>query len=145
MKGINKVILIGNLGKDPELLYIEGNIAVVRFPLATTEHYKDRNGNFVSQTEWHSIVVWRWHAESAHKQLHKGSLVYIEGRLRSRTWEEKDTKIKRQSTEVAADNIIMLDKKKDGHEYVASSPNISTEDRNSSNINAQENNNNLPF
>jgi len=112
MRGINKVILIGNLGKDPDLQYLEGNIAVAKFPLATTETYKDKTGNLVSQTEWHTVVLWRGLAELAQKYLHKGSLVYIEGRIRTRNWEDKD-KNKRFSTEIVGDNLVMLDRRKD--------------------------------
>jgi single-strand DNA-binding protein len=112
MRGINKVILIGNLGKDPDLQYLEGNIAVAKFPLATTETYKDKNGNLVSQTEWHTVVLWRGLAELAQKYLHKGSLVYIEGRIRTRSWEDKD-KNKRFSTEIVGDNLVMLDRRKE--------------------------------
>jgi single-strand DNA-binding protein len=86
MRGVNRVVLIGNLGKDPDLQYLEGNIAVAKFPLATTETYKDKNGTLVSQTEWHTIVLWRGLAELAQKYLHKGSLVFIEGRIRTRNW-----------------------------------------------------------
>jgi single-strand DNA-binding protein len=110
MRGINKVVLIGNLGKDPELQFVDGNIPVAKFPLATTETYKDRKGVLVSQTEWHAIVLWRGLADLAAKFLHKGSLVYIEGRLHTRNWEDKD-KIRRTSTEIIATNLVMLDKK----------------------------------
>lgn len=112
MRGVNRVILIGNLGKEPELQHIEGNIAVAKFPLATTETFKDRTGNLVSQTEWHNIVLWRGLAELAQKYLHKGSLVFIEGRIRTRSWEDKD-KNKKFSTEILGDNLVMLDKRKD--------------------------------
>ncbi|HXS36564.1 MAG TPA: single-stranded DNA-binding protein [Flavipsychrobacter sp.] len=112
MRGVNRVMLIGNLGRDPDLQYLEGNIAVAKFPLATTETFKDKNGNLVSQTEWHTVVLWRGLAELAHKYLHKGSLVFIEGRLRTRNWEDKD-KNRRFSTEVVGDNLVMLDKRKD--------------------------------
>src|SRR5690606_30997459 len=112
MRGVNRVTLIGNLGRDPDLQHLEGNIAVAKFPLATTETFKDKNGNLVSQTEWHTIVLWRGLAELAQKYLHKGSLVYIEGRLRTRNWEDKD-KVKRFSTEIVGDNLVMLDKRKD--------------------------------
>lgn len=114
MRGVNKVILIGNLGKDPDLQYLEGNIAVAKFPLATTETFKDKTGNLVSQTEWHTIVLWRGLAELAQKYLNKGSMVYIEGRLRTRSWEDKD-KNKRFSTEIVGDNLVMLDKRKDNN------------------------------
>jgi len=112
MRGVNRVVLIGNLGKEPDIQHLEGNIAVAKFPLATTETYKDRNGTLVSQTEWHTVVLWRGLAELAQKYLHKGSLVYIEGRIRTRNWEDKD-KNRRFSTEIVGDNLVMLDKRKD--------------------------------
>jgi len=116
MRGVNRVILIGNLGRDPDLQYLEGNIAVAKFPLATTETFKDKNGSLVSQTEWHTIVLWRGLAELAQKYLHKGSLVFIEGRLRTRTWEDKD-KNRKFSTEIVGDNLVMLDKRKEGEAH----------------------------
>lgn len=106
-------MLIGNLGKDPDVQYLEGNIGVAKFSLATTETYKDRGGKLVSQTEWHTIVLWRGLAELAEKYLHKGSLVYIEGRLRTRSWEDKEGN-KKFATEVVGDNLIMLDKRNEG-------------------------------
>jgi single-strand DNA-binding protein len=105
-------MLIGNLGKDPELQILEGNIAVAKFPLATTETFKDRGGKLVSQTEWHTIVLWRGLADLAQKYLHKGSLVYIEGRLRTRNWDDKEGH-RKMSTEIVGDNLIMLDKRAD--------------------------------
>src|ERR1700741_2211039 len=118
MRGVNRVVLIGNLGKDPDLQHIEGNIAVAKFPLATTETYKDRSGTLVSQTEWHTVVLWRGLAELAQKYLHKGSLVFVEGRLRTRNWEDQN-KNRRFSTEIVGDNLVMLDKRKEngGTEY----------------------------
>ncbi|HTN47740.1 MAG TPA: single-stranded DNA-binding protein [Flavipsychrobacter sp.] len=118
MRGVNRVMLIGNLGRDPDLQYLEGNIAVAKFPLATTETFKDKGGNLVSQTEWHTVVLWRGLAELAQKYLHKGSLVFIEGRLRTRNWEDKD-KVKRFSTEIVGDNLVMLDKRKENGDYHA--------------------------
>jgi single-strand DNA-binding protein len=106
-------MLIGNLGKDPDVQQLEGNIAVAKFPLATTETYKDRSGKLVSQTEWHTIVLWRGLAELSQKYLHKGSLIYVEGRLRTRSWEDKDGN-KKFATEVVGDNLIMLDKRHEG-------------------------------
>jgi single-strand DNA-binding protein len=106
-------MLIGNLGKDPDVQLLEGNIAVAKFPLATTETFKDRGGKLVSQTEWHTVVLWRGLAELAQRYLHKGSLVYIEGRLRTRNWDDKDGHHK-FVTEVVGDNLIMLDKRTDG-------------------------------
>ena len=113
MRGVNRVMLIGNLGKDPDMQFLEGNIGVAKFSLATTETYKDRSGKLISQTEWHTIVLWRGLAELAQKYLHKGSVVYIEGRLKTRSWEDKDGN-KKFATEVVGDNLIMLDKKTDG-------------------------------
>ena len=105
-------MLIGNLGRDPDVQYLEGNIGVAKFPLATTETFKDRSGKLISQTEWHTVVLWRGLAELAQKYLHKGSLVYIEGRLRTRSWEDKEGN-KKFATEVVGDNLIMLDKRAD--------------------------------
>ena len=113
MRGVNKVMLIGNLGKDPDMQFLEGNIGVAKFSLATTETYKDRNGKLISQTEWHTVVLWRGLAELAQKYLHKGSLVYIEGRLKTRSWEDKEGN-KKFATEIVGDNLIMLDKRSDG-------------------------------
>ena len=112
MRGVNKVILIGNLGKDPDIQFLEGNIAVVKFPLATTESYKDKTGKLMSQTEWHNIVLWRGLAEMAQKYLHKNSHVYIEGRLKTRNWEDRDHN-RKTITEIIADNLVMLDKKEE--------------------------------
>ena len=105
MRGVNRVMLIGNLGKEPDVQVLEGNIAVAKFPLATTETFKDRTGKLVSQTEWHTVVLWRGLAELAQKYLHKGSLVYIEGRLKTRSWEDKEG-VKKYATEVVGDNLI---------------------------------------
>jgi single-strand DNA-binding protein len=116
MRGVNRVILVGNLGKDPDMLFLEGNIPIAKFSLATTETHKDRSGKQVSQTEWHNVVLWRGLAELAQKYLHKGSLVYIEGRLRSRSWEDKEGN-KKFTTEIVGDNLIMLDRKTDGGTY----------------------------
>ena len=103
-------MLIGNLGKDPDVQYLEGNIAVAKFPLATTETYKDRAGKLISQTEWHTVVLWRGLAELAQKYLHKGSLIYVEGRLRTRSWDDREGN-KKFATEIVGDNLIMLDKR----------------------------------
>ncbi|MEO6404519.1 MAG: single-stranded DNA-binding protein [Ferruginibacter sp.] len=113
MRGVNRVMLIGNLGKDPDIQFLEGNIAVAKFSLATTETYKDRSGKLISQTEWHTVVLWRGLAELAQKYLHRSSLVYIEGRLKTRSWEDKEGN-KKFATEVVGDNLIMLDKRSEG-------------------------------
>jgi single-strand DNA-binding protein len=130
MRGVNRVMLIGNLGKDPDVQFLEGNIGVAKFSLATTETFKDRTGKLISQTEWHTVVLWRGLAELAQKYLHRGSLVYIEGRLRTRSWEDKDGN-KKFATEVVGDNLIMLDKKMDGG-HTALPPQEGTEGSNGS-------------
>ena len=107
MSGVNKVILIGNLGKDPEVKYLESGVAVANITLATTENYKNKEGEKVSQTVWHDIVLWRGLAEIAEKYLKKGSSVYIEGKIRNRKWEDKEG-ITRYKNEILADNITML-------------------------------------
>lgn len=112
MSGVNKVILVGNLGKDPETRHIEGGISVAKFPLATSEVYKNKDGQRITQTEWHNVVLWRQLAETAEKFLKKGSLVYIEGRLRSRSWEDKDGN-KRYITEVVGDTLTLLGRKQE--------------------------------
>ena len=123
MRGVNRVMLIGNLGKDPDVQFLEGNIAVAKFPLATTETFKDRTGKLVSQTEWHTVVLWRGLAELAQKYLHKASLVYIEGRLRTRSWDDKDGN-RKFATEVVGDNIIMLYKRTDTNGFPQSESGI---------------------
>ena len=109
MRGVNRVMLIGNLGKDPDIQFLEGNIGVAKFSLATTETFKDRSGKLISQTEWHTVVLWRGLADLAQKYLHKGSLVYIEGRLKTRSWEDKDGN-KKYITEIVANEILLLGK-----------------------------------
>ena len=107
---INKVILIGNLGKDPEVRHLENGASVANLPIATSETYKDRKtGEKVTQTEWHTIVLWRGLADIAEKYLHKGDKIYIEGKLRTRSWQDQDGN-NRYTTEVVADNLTMLGK-----------------------------------
>jgi len=115
MAGVNKVILVGNLGKDPEVKYLDNGVAVANFSLATTEKYKNKEGEKVSQTEWHNIVLWRGLAEVAEKYLKKGASVYIEGKIKTRKWEDKDGNT-RYNTEILADNMTMLGGKKDSQE-----------------------------
>lgn len=110
MAGVNKVILVGNLGKDPEIKYLEGNIARVHFSLATTEAYKDKGGNRIEQTEWHNIVIWRALAESAEKLLKKGMQIYLEGKIQTRQWNDKDG-AKKSITEINCDNFVILQRR----------------------------------
>ncbi len=111
MSGINKVILVGHLGKDPEVRYLEGGVSVASFPLATTETF-NKDGRKVEQTEWHNIVLWRSLADVAAKFLVKGKLVYIEGKLRTRSFEDKEG-VKKYTTEIVAENFTMLGRKTD--------------------------------
>ena len=108
MAGVNKVILVGNLGKDPEIRVLESGTKVATFSLATTESYKDRNsGERVDKTEWHNIVLWRALADIAERFLNKGSQIYIEGKLQTRSYEDKDGNT-RYTTEVVGQNMTML-------------------------------------
>ncbi len=160
MRGVNKAILIGHLGRDPEVRYLDGNNVVANFTLATTESYVNREGNRVDNTEWHNIVVWRKLAEIAEKYLKKGSLVYLEGKITTRSWEDKEGN-KRYTTEIVASNFQMLDKKSDGGDtsnYNSGTPSTATtnkdEDTNSvpleientGNVNVEESiDDDLPF
>jgi single-strand DNA-binding protein len=110
VSGVNKVILVGNLGKDPEIRYTDTNVARVSFTLATTEVHKDKNGNRTEHTEWHNIVMWRQLAQNAEKLLRKGMQVYIEGRIQSRQWNDKEGQ-KRSITEINADQFVLLQKR----------------------------------
>lgn len=107
MAGINKAILIGNLGKDPETRTIESGRKVANFPLATTETYKDRNGDRVEQTEWHNVVFWGPIADVIEKYLKKGSQIYVEGKIRTRSYEDKEGN-KKYITEILGDKMTML-------------------------------------
>ena len=116
---LNKVMLIGNVGNDPEIRYLDsnpqspqGNTKVASFRLATTERYRDRNGETRENTEWHSIVAWRSSADYVEKFVHKGSQIFIEGKLRTRQWTDQ-TGNKRYTTEIQADNMQLLGKRTD--------------------------------
>jgi single-strand DNA-binding protein len=111
---VNKVILIGNLGKDPEVRHLENGAVVANFPLATSEVYTDRStGEKKENTDWHDIVVWRGLAEVAEKYLKKGYKVYVEGKLKKRSWQDKDGNT-RYSTEVVADEMTILSRPEGG-------------------------------
>jgi single-strand DNA-binding protein len=117
---VNKVILIGNVGRDPEVRYLDNETAVASFSLATSESYKDKNGEWQSKTEWHNIVAWRNTAKYVESKLKKGIQVFIEGKLTTRSWDDKEGN-KRYTTEVVASSIRLLGKKEDngGVDYSA--------------------------
>lgn len=107
-KSLNKVMLIGHLGKDPELRYTSNGIAVASFSIATNEAWKDQDGNLQERTEWHNIVAWRRVAEICGEYLKKGKRVYIEGKIQTRSYDDKNG-VKRYTTEIVVDDLIMLD------------------------------------
>lgn len=106
----NKVILIGNVGKDPEVRHLETGTAVSSFTLATTERFRNKAGELQDQTEWHNIVCWRNLAELSEKYIKKGAQIFVEGKIRTRSWQDQ-TGAKRYTTEIVADNIRLLDRK----------------------------------
>ena len=148
MSSVNKVILVGHLGKDPELRYLEGNVSVASFPLATSETF-NKDGKKVEQTEWHNIVMWRGLADVAAKYLTKGRLVYIEGKLRTRSYEDKEG-VRRYTTEIVAESFNILGRRSD-FESNNNQQNNTTNNTNSeqeSNVDFTENNaedDGLPF
>ncbi len=109
---VNKVILVGNAGKDAEIRYLDSGVAVATFPLATSETYTAKSGEKVTNTEWHNIVVWRGLAEMASKYITKGKQIYLEGRIRNRSYDDKDG-VKKYISEILADNIQLLGRKDD--------------------------------
>jgi single-strand DNA-binding protein len=107
-KSVNKVILVGNLGKDPEVKYTPNGTAVAKFSLATNERFKDKGGEWQDRTEWHSIVAWQRLAEIIGEYVKKGSKVYIEGRLQTSSWEDKQSGEKKYRTEIIASDLVLL-------------------------------------
>ena len=132
MASINRVILVGNLGKDPEIRHLEGGVAVARFSLATSESFKDKTGNKQERTEWHNIVAWRGLAEIAEKYIKKGQSVYIEGKIRTNNYQDKEG-IQRSSIEIVADNITMLGGRSEGSGTAPAEAGNATYENNSSN------------
>ncbi len=113
-KSLNKVMLIGNLGKDPEVRYTPGGDPVATFTLATNEAWKDKEGNLQERTEWHNIVAWRRLAEVSGEYLKKGKKIFVEGKIQTRSYDDKTTGQKKYFTEIVCDNIIMLDARQAG-------------------------------
>jgi single-strand DNA-binding protein len=115
-KSVNKVILLGNLGKDPEVKYTPQGTPVAKLALATNERFKDKSGEWQDRTEWHNVVLWQRLAEIAGEYLKKGSKVYIEGRLQTRSWDDKQTNQKKYMTEVVASDLVLLGGRGEGGE-----------------------------
>jgi single-strand DNA-binding protein len=133
---VNKVTLIGNLGRDPEVRRLENGAVVAKFSVATTENYRDKSGEWQSQTEWHDVVAWRHLAERAETQLKKGAQVYVEGKLTHRSWEDQDGK-KRYTTEVLANMFRLLGRREDQPGGSSSNFPSENDERSSSNAPAQ--------
>lgn len=113
-KSVNKVILIGNLGKDPEIKYTPSGVPVAKFSLATNERYKDKGGEWQERTEWHNIVAWQRLAEIVGEYVKKGSKLYIEGRLQTSSWEDKQSGEKKYRTEIVANDLVLLSGRGEG-------------------------------
>jgi single-strand DNA-binding protein len=123
---VNKVILVGHVGRDPEVKHLDKGVSVARFSLATTENYTAKTGEKVSTTEWHNIVAWRQLAELSEKYIKKGSQLYIEGRLRTRAWDDQNGN-KRYTTEIYADTVQFLGKREGGQAELPGQPPIQAE------------------
>lgn len=128
-RSVNKVILVGNLGKDPELRYTSSGVAVATFSIATNESWKDPDGNLQERTQWHNIVAWRKLAEICGEYLKKGGKIYAEGRLQHRNYDDKNG-VKRYVTEIVLDEMVMLDSRGGGQSTEMSAP-APQEDRSS--------------
>jgi single-strand DNA-binding protein len=120
-KSLNKVQLIGNLGKDPEVKYTPQGTPVAKLTIATNERYKDKNGEWQDRTEWHNVVLWQRLAEIAGEYLKKGGKVYIEGRLQTRSWDDKQTGQKKYMTEVVGNDVILLGGRGEGGDFAGGS------------------------
>lgn len=140
---INKVILVGNVGKDPEVRHLESGVAVAQFSLATSETYKDKSGNKTTQTEWHNLVLWRGLADVAEKYVKKGDPLYIEGKIRSRSYDDKEG-VKRYVSEIVVDTMQMLGRKSSG-DGGGSTPPPSSDAPDSGSVNEPLETDDLPF
>lgn len=135
---VNKVILVGNVGKDPEVRHLDSGVAVANFPLATSESYVAKNGDKVTTTEWHNIVLWRGLADVAEKYVTKGRQLYIEGRIRTRSYDDKDGN-KRYITEIYGDVMQMLGSRNDGQSSDNQSSQYNNENQTSSSSQTNQN------
>lgn len=146
MAGLNKVILVGHVGKDPEVTRFDNNASVAKFSLATSENFKDKNGEWQTKTEWHNIICWRNLAERAEKQVNKGDLVYVEGKIRNNSYTDKDN-IKRNVTDIEATTFsIFVSKEQDGNTSLSPSNNFSNGKQSaSSEVMGEDGESGLPF
>jgi single-strand DNA-binding protein len=146
---VNRVLLIGNLGRDPEVRRLDNGAVVAKFPIATSESYRDKNGEWQTNTEWHDIVVWRALAERAESSLKKGALIYLEGKLTHRTWQDQDGNT-RYVTEVAGSYFRIIDKQAPGVASAVAEPAMArtgddAEEPPPANEEANDANDDLPF
>jgi len=146
MRGLNKVMLIGRLGKDPEMVHFESGVAKASLTLATNEIYKNKQGEKVENTDWHNLVMWRGLAEVANKYLKKGSRIYVEGKLKTRSWDDKEGN-KKYITEVEVSDMHMLDSKPDDNSGYSNNAETKqpTAVVNESNTTTVSDENDLPF
>jgi len=126
-KSVNKVILLGNVGKDPEIRSTGGGTMVANFSLATSDRYQDPQGNWQDRTEWHNLVAFKRTAEIVRDYVKKGSKLYIEGKIQTRSWEDKDTKAKRYRTEIVVNDLSLLSGRDDGGAYSRTSSSSSAQ------------------
>lgn len=115
-KSVNKVILVGNVGKDPEVKYTPSGVALAKFSLATNERYKDKSGEWQDRTEWHNILAWERLAEIVGEYVHKGAKLYVEGRLQTSSWEDRQSGDKKYRTEIVARDIVLMGSREAGAE-----------------------------
>lgn len=147
---VNKVILVGNVGRDPEVKYIDNNKVVARITIATNESYRDRNGNVVDQTEWHNVEMWDDLARLVEKYVKKGKLLYIEGKIRTNKWTDRETNQERQSKFIRATSMNFLGGGNSGNggdessSYSRGDSNQSSQNNNNYNSNSGNNTNNAP-
>lgn len=145
MASVNKVILVGNVGKDPEVKYLEKDVAVAKFPLATSETYTNKNGEKVTNTDWHNIVLWRGLAKITESYVKKGSPVYIEGKIKTRSYQDENNNT-RYVTEIVADSMQLLGKKESGdNEYSKNEESHVSEPISNSPDLSNSSDNDLPF
>jgi single-strand DNA-binding protein len=126
---INKVILLGNIGKDPDVNYIQPDVAVAKFPLATDESFKRKDGEWENRSTWHNIVAWRYTAQYAEKNIRKGQLVYVEGKIQTRKYEDKNGQ-ERYITEIVAHTVRILNKRDGSDSSSSSNPQENTQSNN---------------